>query len=152
MIRFPGLLLAIACLTACGPDVVYERTQSFGPDGWSYADSVAFTYEIQDTAARYDLVLTVEHATDYPTQNLYLLLNTHVPTGESRSQPLSLDLADEFGQWYGDCDEEGCETELSIQTETRFPVPGSYRLVAAQFTRRDPVKEIESLAFRVIRR
>ncbi len=145
-------LLLFATFACGGPEVVYERTENFAGDGWAYADSVSFDYVVGDTAARYDLVLTLGHSPAYPAQNFYVRLNTHLPDGTSLSQPLSLDLANEFGEWYGDCDDGVCSVDLSIQEGTRFLSAGKHRLVVSQFTREDPVGEIASLSFKLIKR
>ena len=144
---FVSLLLA-----SCGADVVYQDSEEFESDGWTYADSVSFSFPVADTTSRYDLVLTVDHTQDFATQNFYVRLNTHLPDGTVLQQPLSLQLADKFGEWYGDCDSEGCTADISIQEGTRFTAPGDYRLVVSQFSRQDPLPEVTGIGFRIVKR
>lgn len=150
-----GYFIALSILlTACGPQPLYERSVDFEDGaGWNYADSLTFTYEIEDTTTAYDLVLTVDHTDAFAYQNFYVRLSTHLPNGHVLTQPLSLDLADNFGRWYADCDGiGGCTNEISIQTDTRFEKPGTYQLVVSQFSREDPLPEITGMGFRVLPR
>ena len=145
-----GLLVILAC-TACGPDVVYQQRADFPGAGWAYADSVDFAFPVTDTTATYDLVLTVTHGTGFTAQNFYVHLATHLPGGTVLLQPLSLQLADKFGGWYGDCSADECETDISIQEGTRFTRTGEHHLVVSQFSRQDPLPEVSALAFRIIK-
>ena len=146
------LFVTTLLLSSCGPDVVYQDSEEFGSDGWAYADSVGFSFPIADTTSQYDLVLTVDHTQDFATQNFYVRLNTHLPDGTVLRQPLSLQLADKFGGWYGDCDSEDCTVDISIQEGTRFTTPGDYRLVVSQFSRQDPLPEVTGIGFRIVKR
>ncbi|PPK88720.1 gliding motility-associated lipoprotein GldH [Neolewinella xylanilytica] len=152
MSRYAFAILIALLLASCGSDVVYQQQQAFGPGGWRYADSVDFAFPVTDTAGSYDLVLTVDHGQQFANQNFYVHLNTHLPDGTVLSQPLSLELADKFGEWYGDCNSGGCVTNISIQEGTRFTQTGDHRLVVSQFSRQDPLPEITALGFRIVKR
>ena len=143
--------LIITC-TACGPDVVYQQRSDFPAAGWAFADSVDFAFPVTDTTATYDLVLTVTHGTDFVAQNFYVHLATHLPDGTVLRQPLSLQLADKFGAWYGDCTGEVCDSDISIQEGTRFTRTGDHHLVVSQFSREDPLPEVKALGFRLVKR
>ncbi|NJB84960.1 gliding motility-associated lipoprotein GldH [Lewinella marina] len=147
-----GLPLLLALLSACGPEITFQEESDLGPAGWAYADSVAFTFPVTDTSARYDLVLSVTHTQDFPFQNFYTRLATHLPDGTVLTQPLSLQLADTFGDWYGECSGTECTADISLQTGTRFTQLGEHRLVVAQFSRQDPLEEVTGIGFRIVKR
>ncbi len=142
----------VPLLLGCGPDVAFEKSVGVGSAGWTYSDSVAFEFPVADTSGHYDLVLSVTHGEDFPYQNFYVRLNTHLPDGTVLSQPLSLQLADNFGTWYGDCSGGSCTTDISLQEDTRFTELGAHRLVVSQYSRRDPLPEITDLGFRIVAR
>ena len=102
--RSSSLIFAFSMLfvgfISCGPALVHEQQHPF-PGQWTYADSVQFQYEIQDTDKAYDLVLSVLHTDIYPTQNLYTQFVTIYPNGLRDAEPVSLELADRFGQQCG---------------------------------------------------
>lgn len=141
-----------ALVSGCGgADVVFEQEQSFADRQWAYADSVSFDFTVEDTSSRYDMVLTVDHGTDFAHQNFYVALTTHLPSGQILQQPLSLELADNFGEWYGDCSGGGCSIDIALQQGTRFADRGDYRLVVAQYSREDVLADIDGIGFQLIR-
>ncbi len=150
----PGLAFSLLALllVACGPDIRYQEYHDLGADGWAYADSIAFDFPVTDTSNTYDLVLTVDHSQEFAAQNFYVHLNTHLPDGSVLRQPLSLQLADKYGSWYGDCDSESCSTDISLQENTRFTEVGDHRLVVSQFSRQDPLPDVTGIGFRVVKR
>ena len=150
MLRALPVLLFALVVAACGPGVVYEREVGFGPAGWTYADSVAFRYEIADTTRGYDLELTLKHTDAYPAQNLYARFVTVYPNGARASEPVSLELADRFGAWLGDCAGADCTLRLPLQDGARFPEPGTYGLTLHQFGRAEAEPEVRAVGLRVL--
>lgn len=151
-LRLTALLFLLPLLFGCGPDVAYERSADLGPAGWTYADSVSFDFPVADTAQRYDLVLSVTHGTEFAYQNFYVFLTTHLPDGTVLRQPLSLQLADNYGEWFGDCSGDVCTTDIALQEGTRFTETGEHRLVVSQYSRQDPLPDVSAVGFRVVRR
>jgi len=131
-------------LFSCGPQLVYEQAHDFQGQ-WAYADSVAFQYEIQDVDQAYDLVLNVSHTDVYPTQNVYTRFVTQYPNGMRDSEEVSLELADKFGQWLGDCRGENCVLRIPLQQGAKYPEAGKYGLTIHQFGRQDSLQAIEGL-------
>ena len=147
--RLLPLLLLPLLLISCGPDPLYTSRHDF-PSGWSYADSLTFAFDVQDTTARYDLELSLAHAPTFPNQNTYVLIDTYFPDGRHLTQPVSLELADRFGRWYGDCNGETCELTVPIQRNARFDRAGAHRLVVRQYARREVLPEVTEVGFRVV--
>ena len=150
-VRLTVLLVFLLSLSACGPDITYQDSKEIGAAGWSYADSVSFEFPVTDTTDRYDLVLSVTHGADFPYQNFYTRISTHLPDGTVLTQPLSLQLSDKFGAWFGDCSGGSCTTDISLQEGAKFTELGDHRLVVAQYSREDPLPNVTGLAFRIVR-
>ncbi len=145
-------LLGSLLLTACGPEVLFQEEKHLGSGGWEFADSISYAFPVSDTSGKYDLVLSVHHSADFFYQNFYVRLATHLPDGQVLVQPLSLQLANNFGDWYGACSGGTCTTDISLQKRTRFTAPGDYRLVVTQFSREDPLPGITGIGFRAVKR
>ncbi|MFK8055398.1 MAG: gliding motility lipoprotein GldH [Saprospiraceae bacterium] len=144
-----GLLLLVTVgLSSCGPELVSEQKHPM-PGHWTYADSVQFQYEIQDTSRAYDLVLTVEHTDIFPTQNLYTKFVTIYPNGLRNTEPVNLELADRFGQWLGDCTGESCELRLPLQQGAKYPEAGAYGLTIHQFGRQDSLQALNGFGLEI---
>lgn len=146
-----GLLLAGGVAgfgVSCGPALVYEGREEV-PGVWTYADTVAFDYDIADTARAYDLRLGVEHGSDFATENLYAEFVTRYPGGGLQEEPVSLALADAYGDWLGECSGERCQLWIPLQDSAKFPVPGRYGLTLRQYMRRDSVPGVFGMSLRV---
>ena len=151
-IIFCNLLAVTAGLiTACGPQVVYERTVATGADhsGWSYADSVAYEFAIPGTDQAYDLELLITHGTSFPYENFYLNIHTEPPNGKQTTERISLELSGGYGEWYGDCSAESCELVVTLLNRTRFDRAGPYKITLEQNSRDSLLPQIESVGIRL---
>lgn len=137
-----------AAVSACGPEVVYEARHEL-PGAWTYADSADFRYAIADTSRAYDLELTLEHTDAFATQNLYARFVTTYPTGGREVQDVSLELADRFGSWLGECRGEACTLTIPLQDGARYPAAGEYGLTLLQHGRTERLAGVEAVGLRV---
>lgn len=143
---FAGMFLV---LIACGPDYLYKKDYPIDGGSWSYDQALEFSFDIEDTLRIYNLWLEVEHSTDYSYQNLYTRINTYFPSGQELQEPLSLELSDKIGRWYGDCSSSACTLLVPIQQGAFFNQQGTYRITLEQFMRQDPIKGIRNIGFRL---
>ncbi len=141
-------------LQSCQEDDLYHLSHPFGENGWTYADSLRFDFEIQDTSKRYDIFLTVHHTPDYDFENLYVKFSTIFPKGQKAldgkkrvDQITSLKLAEIDGSWLGKCSAKACTYQIPIQIKAWFPDAGPYSLLVEQYMRTDSLKSIKGIDF-----
>lgn len=132
-------------ISACGPSPYYAEYEHLPSYGWTYADSLAFSFEIRDTAELYTLFLHLEHSPEFPYSNFYVRIHTRYPNGEELMQPVSLELADKTGLWFGRCGRKRCSLSIPLQSKVRFDQKGRYDLVIEQYSRRDTLPGIFAL-------
>lgn len=135
--------------SACGPNYIYEKTYEINQGTWTYADSLVFEVDVEDTLKIYNLYLDLEHNTAYSFQNLYTQINTAFPSGQRISENLSLELQHKSGMWLGDCSRDYCELRIPIQEGAYFNASGLHTIVIHQFMRSDSIKGVKSLSLRV---
>jgi len=116
---------------------------------WTYENGLDFQFSVADTSKRYNLVLEIDHTTDYPFQNLYLKIVTTYPNGKSVDDILSVDLADKSGRWYGKCNSHNCKTTIDLQKNTFFKTPGKHTITFFQNTRKENLEGVSGLCFRI---
>jgi len=143
-------LLFLTLLSACGPTVIYEQTKDFPAGGWAYADSARFEFNVPDTEQAYDMVLTLTHADNFPTQNTYVKLHTGFPSGKRTSEQVSLQLAGDFGVWLGDCSGAVCALEITILRNAKFAKTGGYSLTVEQSGREEILSGISRVGLAVV--
>ncbi len=141
-----SILLLVFGFLLCGCESLYfnERVEVAG-DVWTYGDTKSFSFTVPDTQNLYDISLGIEYGKDYGYQNVYIELETLFPNGDTLTQPFSMDLADKFGNWLGDCSGDLCHKQSLLQPQTRFEQQGTYQLNFRQFTRKDSLMGIHAL-------
>lgn len=141
--------ILFATIISCTSKEVYNKTYTIG-EVWTYNDSLVYDYTIQDTLIPYNLFLTITHGKDYKYENLYVNASTLFPDGRRTSYPVSLELADDHGQWVGQCSGSECTTEIGMANNAYFQKPGKYQLVLKQFSRTDTLSGIRSLQLQIV--
>jgi gliding motility-associated lipoprotein GldH len=144
-----GLFFSLLLFTACGDRPVFESTKQFEQGIWMYRDTVNFDFNIADTSARYDLGLVLQHAVNYPNQNIYVRLKTKFPDGRRVTDVQSFDFFDQQGKALGKCSGNGCSLESELQKNTKFRQAGNYVLTVEQWMRRDSLAGIEQITLSV---
>lgn len=139
---FPLMLLL---LSACGPTIIYEQEKALPVSGWSYADSARFEFTVPTVEQAYDLVLTLDHDDNFPSQNFYVLLHTGFPSGKRTTEQLSLQLSGDFGDWLGNCSGGQCEQAITILRNARFADTGAYYLTVVQHSREAELAGVRSV-------
>jgi gliding motility-associated lipoprotein GldH len=142
--RILGAVISIMLLTACDPDMVYDRYISFDSGMWKWSDVAQFEMEITDTLSLHNIYLQVRHSTDYPMSNLYMFVNVKSPSGQFKRDTVNLILATAQGQWTGKGVGHLRELRLLYRSQTRFGVPGLYNFSIEQAMRKEvlPVTDV----------
>ena len=152
MMRITGLLLiglALLSLAACDPNRVFEKNVDIPDYVWNYQDPVAFEVAIEDTTAIYNLYVNVRHTNFYPFSNMWVMVTTVFPDGETLEQRLDLELADKDGKWFGDCLGDICDVQLILQEKAYFNQVGTYTFRFNQIMRMDDLPAVMSMGLRV---
>jgi gliding motility-associated lipoprotein GldH len=144
---FTFLALLSFALLACGPDFIIQESHDFPKGTWAYADSCVFKVNIEDTSKLYNIYVEVAHSDEYDFQNLYVLIRTVFPDGKRLDKVVSLQLADQIGQWNGNCSGANCKLRIPMQENAFFAKKGEYQFVFLQHMRKDNLGGLKSLTF-----
>lgn len=126
---------SISLLTwACNDGTLYQETKSI-PQPWTYTDKIQFDYVVGDTTKAYDLYLKVSHADSFAYENIYVMVTTIFPGGDSTKNQLSLQLAASNGQWQGACGGKTCDLSIPMSSAAYFRQSGKYSLIFEQHSR-----------------
>ncbi len=148
-LAFFGLVLMSLFVASCSGALV-DKTIAIEEKIWK-DQAVTFDFEVTDTSRHYDLVLYLTHDDDFAYQNLYARLTVNFPPpNEARVNPLSMQLSDEQGNWYGQCSGGSCTIPLAFMTNTKFQYIGKHSLVFQQYSRALQVEGVEKLRLQVV--
>lgn len=151
MKRFLILLLPLFIWSCDSRTIVYEKEVTFG-NHWSYDQQLDFAFEVPDTLAAYDLILEIEHDKEYPFQNFYTQFTTSYPSGKVVNDMVSMELADQYGQWKGDCGRETCVAEILLSGNTLFRNMETHRIQIEQYTRTPLLSGINKIRFLLVQK
>ncbi len=143
------LLFVLPFLLLSCSNIVFEQVVEIENGKWQYDQPAKFEFESPDSSGRYNLILLVDHLTDFEYQNTYVKINTKFPSGKENAQQLSLNLADKTGRWNGKCSGEKCTAAIALQMNTYFNEPGKYQIEVIQDSRVNPLVGIEKLSLQI---
>lgn len=138
--------------TGCGSDYIFQKKLDIREGEWRYNDVLTFDFDIEDVSKKYDLLLDVTHAGDYGFQNLYVQFHTSYPSGEKKTQMVSLELATKSGIWNGKCSGNSCTVEIPLQANATFDEAGKHSISIEQFMRKNPLQGVESMTLKILAR
>ncbi|GAB6395493.1 MAG: gliding motility lipoprotein GldH [Bacteroidales bacterium] len=135
---------------SCGNPAVYHQYQLIPSKGWEGEQEYYFTFMIEEAAIPYNVILEIRNNNLYPYQNLWVLYQEELPTGDIRQDTVQCMLADDFGKWSG----KGIslfESSFPIRSGYMFPMKGQYTFSFRQGMRNDTLTGIQEIGLRVER-
>lgn len=142
-------MLAGLFLFSCSQPTLVNKQYQIPEEGWTYSDTLGWTFDVTDTLQIYNILLTVEHDRDFAYQNCYVKFYTLFPGGESIDQIVSLDMQSPSGKWYGTCGNETCFFSIPIQENAFFNQIGQHQIRMEQYMRQDSLSGIHSVTLAV---
>jgi gliding motility-associated lipoprotein GldH len=151
--RWPRLtaFFLIASFAACDSNKVYSERKNFADKTWAKSDMINFSWNINDTANLYSLVLWVSHKDELDYQNLYVRCTSINPDETNSIQLLSLELLSPAGKPNGKCTFGNCKAEIPLQEKVKFLQAGKYQLNLEQFSRDSIYNGIEAMELEIIK-
>jgi len=149
--RLAAAVGLLGLLTACDPNRVFEQNTDFPSYSWDVQQKPAFTFAIQDTAARYDVYFNVRHASAYGFYNLYVKHTLTGPAGQVGlpllHQMLLMD--PKTGEPKGSGTGDIYDIQFLALPNQRFARPGNYTLTLEQYMRQDQLPGLMAVGVRV---
>ena len=134
---------------SCDPDRVYEKNEEIDDHEWRAEEAKVFQVVLEDTVQRYNVYVNVRNAGYYRYSNLFLFINTYLPTGEIQRDTLECRLATPEGEWLGDGLGDIWDNRILFKPGVRFPLKGEYKFEIIQAMREDPLHGIMDTGIRI---
>ena len=149
-IVFSLLLCAGLWLSSCNSLDVFEKNSTIPKKQWSKKLQPTFDFNIEDTAASYNLFVVLRHSDAYRYNNIWLNLGTQSPGDSMRYQRVDLTLGSDVKGWYGTGMDDIWEVRASVTNgPVVFKKRGIYRFSVAHIMRENPLPNIMSVGIRV---
>lgn len=142
--KFSAWIFILLGLASCSQPF-YDRSYEVDAQTLSYEDHMDFEFDVQDTQQYYSVWLELEHDEAYPYQNIYLELQSIAPQRDTFQEAFSIDLANKFGYWQGQCSGNKCTIQVPLESKVRFENEGLHVLSIRQHTRMPQLEGIHKV-------
>ncbi|HNX43588.1 MAG TPA: gliding motility lipoprotein GldH [Bacteroidales bacterium] len=140
----PLIVLAIG-FHSCHNNQVYRETRHISSDGWKPADSISFTFQVDDTLTPLNFYFNVRNTTRYSYQNLFFFITTKYPGGAFSRDTAECILAGIDGRWLGKGKGKVRDSKFLFRKEVRFHKTGEYTLIVNQAMREELLKGVSDI-------
>lgn len=144
------LVCVLISLVACNQQQVYSEFHSVEQAGWHIDSLVKYTVDISDSTARYELVITLRHTTQYPYQNIWLFVDKSFGNTLLQRDTVEGMMADNYGRWLG----KGITRytlPLLYDDACWFPCSGEYIFSIQQGMRTECLQGISDVGLQVVK-
>jgi gliding motility-associated lipoprotein GldH len=146
---FMLLILLLLLYTSCNTNTVYDENLTVPEDGWFSTSPAYFNVEIDDTLTYHTLYLGISHTVNYKYQNIYFFVTMSLPNGQLARDTVNLNLANNYGEWYGRGMGKTKTLQLPYRTNFLFPYTGTYKFYIEQAMRDDTLKNIKAIGLKI---
>lgn len=147
--KYAILLLLILLPASCGRNIVFTDSAAMTGKIWRLDDIPSFKFSVKDTLNSNNIYFIIRTGSSYPFRNIYLFVTTSAPDGNSITDTLQYDLADEKGNWYGKGFGDIHELKLPYKSNVFFPVTGIYTINVQHGMRIEDLKGVYDVGLRV---
>ncbi|MEX8549286.1 MAG: gliding motility lipoprotein GldH [Mucilaginibacter sp.] len=146
---FIGVFLVFS---ACNePGTLIDQNTEISNHNWSYTDKIKTDVKITDNTQPYNIYFNFRHSADYRYSNIFVLVHQTNPNHQTKTTRYEFKLANPDGEWLGNGSGNLYSYRLPLQTNYRFPAPGTYSFTLEQNMRDNPLKEVSDVGLRVER-
>lgn len=149
-------LLCLLTWSACVTSDAYQNQVNIKNASWSSEFTPSFTFEVEDTAALYNISAMIRHDDSYIYNNIWLKLYIQKPNDSTFSDSFQVDftLSDEKGYWLGLQQSNFYIHKLNIihPDLQKFTTPGTYTIKVKHLMRTDPLPAIMNVGIRLDKR
>ncbi|MCX6300576.1 MAG: gliding motility lipoprotein GldH [Bacteroidia bacterium] len=142
-------LVLLFFLSSCNGDIIFTDSVAMPDKMWELSNVPDFSVTVTDTIQLTDVYFTIRTGSDYPFRNLFLFVTASSPDGNSMTDTLEYDLADEKGNWYGKGFGDIHELDLPYRTNVFFPLKGTYRFTIQHGMRVGDLNDVYDLGLRI---
>ena len=144
-------LLAIGLLffaASCDKKRVFDEYKPL--DGkWNKDSVVSFEFEQKDTTTAYNMFINIRNNSDYPFNNIFLIVEMEQPDNVVKTDTLEYQMANPDGTLMGEGFTDIKESRLWYRENERLPRPGTYKVNIQQAVRQvgqvPGVQELEGI-------
>jgi len=122
---------------------------AFPNNVWNKDDSVAFTFNINDTIETYDLSFFLRNNLNYQYRNLFLLVEVIYDDRVVTADTIEYSITNKYGQWLGRGLGNMKDNYLMFNKSRNFKNSGDYKIIIRHGMRNHQLIGVNKLGFKV---
>lgn len=143
-------LASIFAIVSCNTIDVFEKNEAIPGQAWSGRFKPEFTFDINDTTARYNIYIVIRHTDAYKYKNMWLNLSIQAPGGITKNHSVELKLATDDKGWLGSGMDDIFEHRVLVNTAGPEPlIAGRYHFTLENIMRDDPLDHVMDIGIRL---
>ncbi len=147
--RMSQVLIVLLVILSCQNKQVFEKYHPVDKAIWHKDSVVVFNIPVSDTSRNHNLLLGIRNDIQYPFSNLWLFIDMKPPGGEAMTDTFEIALAAPSGEWLGQGIGGIKSRQVMFKRNVVFPQPGNYRVSIRHGMRKQLLKGIHDIGFKV---
>lgn len=147
--KYSLILILAATLSACSDHALVDQYHELPDEGWQYEHIITDTFEVTNPDYYHQVFANLRITGDYTYANIYLKLNITSPDSTTKSEIITVDLADKSGKWLG----TGLGNVITYQTpilhRKYLTQKGKYTVKIEQNMRLQTLQNVRAVGIRV---
>ncbi len=131
---------------------MFEDYYTCNSAGWNKDSLAVFSFEIEDSTLRYNLLLSSRNLESYPYSNLWLFVEVLSPNSITISDTIEYKLAEANGKWTGKGTGGVYLNQFGYRSNVFFPQKGTYTVTVQHAMRNNDLKGLKDIGLRIEKR
>ncbi|MGN5955635.1 gliding motility lipoprotein GldH [Sphingobacterium lactis] len=144
--------ICILFLGSCQEGAFFERNTVIPNLSWDYDFKPVYEINVQDKNVQYDVFVNMRHTAYYPYSNIYFFLHEKGPGIGEKTTRYEFNLAQPDGRWIGRSAGNLYEQTKLLKEGLSFPDTGKYVFTLEQNMTENPLRGINDVGIKIIKR
>lgn len=152
MYRTVFIAIVVLLLTSCQEGAFYERNSVIPGQLWDNGFKPHFEVDVKNKQDKYDLFINLRHTAYYPYSNFSFGIKQKGLGIQDSSAHFDIKLAETDGRWIGASAGNLYEQTKLLQENFTFPDTGKYVFSIQQNMRDNPLRGINDVGIKLIKK
>ena len=152
MKKYLAFFILCILVLSCQESDFYIENKIIKNRSWEYSQIPEFKVNIGDAKAKYDIYIYIRHTNFYPYTNISTIVHVNSQRNINSTLENNINLVTKTNQWTGKNTGILYEVEYKLKEDFIFPDTGNYIFSIEQNMKDNPLKEINDIGIKIIKK
>lgn len=149
---FPFLICALAVLSGCSSDVIFEENRQFQDEKWQRFEPEVFAFDVKNIDDCYDIYFNFRvNCNVFRVDMLPFIIQLTDSDGTVRNLKTDVAIRDKNGNWKGNCIGTYCEYSVKVREYFFFNKEGRHEMSVKNGSQFLELDGITSFALKIVK-